>query len=367
MVGSKGKRNRAGRKSIKASAFTLIELLVVVSIIALLISILLPSLKKARDQAKQAKCLANLTGISKGCTTYAVDDEGNNVFPISPTFGKVTAHSDGVKLVPRWFEWGGRSGKAGFEYPDYITQSPWGIADGLNSYNRPLNKLLYKAGMKKLRTSDPETEVDKDFKLDLGIYACPADIGYTASGYTDVGYGMDQLRASGRSCYEHYGNSYTGASFIVCLTSGSGCIQDLPIYSTAPFYRPLSRIPNGANTILFYEGNASRAYRGYDRSKGQPLTNPTGEFALDTEKVKGWHGRDWFFTACFVDGHSGVIKMKGMIVPPPDLGSTYPMPPGSQRPYDYWSGITIRGNGWQLDSLPAPTVELPFTAGETGF
>lgn len=53
-----------------APAFTLIELLVVISIISLLISILLPSLGRARDQAKGVHCLARLKDIGNGLATY---------------------------------------------------------------------------------------------------------------------------------------------------------------------------------------------------------------------------------------------------------------------------------------------------------
>ncbi len=45
------------------SAFTLMELLVVIAIIAMLLSIMTPSLRKAREQGKRAVCMANLHAI----------------------------------------------------------------------------------------------------------------------------------------------------------------------------------------------------------------------------------------------------------------------------------------------------------------
>ena len=60
----------------KRKGFTLIELLVVISIIALLLSILIPALNKARFQAKRAVCLSNIRQQSQAQILYAVDNKG---------------------------------------------------------------------------------------------------------------------------------------------------------------------------------------------------------------------------------------------------------------------------------------------------
>src|SRR5213080_57528 len=57
-------------------AFTLVELLVVIGIIALLISILLPSLNKAREAAKTLQCSAQLRQVGQAFVNYASNNKG---------------------------------------------------------------------------------------------------------------------------------------------------------------------------------------------------------------------------------------------------------------------------------------------------
>ena len=82
-IGTQGKlpvvRKREGR------AFTLIELLVVIAIISLLVSVLMPSLSKAKELARLTACTARVHGLSLQLVMYSEEHDGQIICTYHPT------------------------------------------------------------------------------------------------------------------------------------------------------------------------------------------------------------------------------------------------------------------------------------------
>jgi len=82
-------------------AFTLIELLVVVAIIAMLMAVLVPALKRVKQQATGAICLANVKGMAPAWHTYAMDNDERLLNGDSPMSGRWKAGESYFVLFPQ--------------------------------------------------------------------------------------------------------------------------------------------------------------------------------------------------------------------------------------------------------------------------
>ena len=102
--------------------FTLIELLVVIAIIAVLMGLLMPSLRAAKEQAKRSRCMGNFRQIHLAMVMYA--DTYDQKVPPSLFTGK--SHEANVFNEP-WRTYNAYHISTALEYGKHIYNGPWNL------------------------------------------------------------------------------------------------------------------------------------------------------------------------------------------------------------------------------------------------
>ena len=83
------------QREFETSAFSLVEVLVVIAIIVLVVSLVIPAMGRARDQANSMACRANLRSLALGCLAYA--SEHDSILPTSATVNN--PHADLIEIL----------------------------------------------------------------------------------------------------------------------------------------------------------------------------------------------------------------------------------------------------------------------------
>lgn len=337
-------------------AFTLIELLVVVAIIALLISILLPSLQGAREQGKRAKCLANMKSISQASVAYASEDKREIITPISQmaastdnyqgwsgTFqrmdGVAYGQAEGSSRVAIPTSYGGRTAQVPFggtrimldsEDPDVIASGGGGSQRWVAKH-RPLNKHVLGSN----EQSDSKS---------VEVFHCPADTGYPEHRFIQDA----PKQIADIPLYDVVGNSYR--INVAGLFWQGGGVGFNGAFSVGAWGHKFSTLQDTGKLAMYTEPifyNASRVFS----EPGDP-------------GIVGWHKQLMTDNVAYCDGSARSTRAIQLVSWPDQLlrDMDYTDPSGGLD----WRWFLRRGDTWKTDCYPTPGARIVVRNATTG-
>ena len=245
------------KAKVRKKGFTLVELLVVVAIIALLVSILLPALGKARESAKKVVCVSNTKQIALGCMVYLEDNELR--------YPDKKVKNDEGNLINASYTWLGKR----------VKDSTPGSGTHLGAHLRPLNP--YVGG-----PYGPDDEVL--------IAACPSD----------------------KFFYDGNGASYTASNDVSSTEAVNGTTKDL---LSLVDHRTSERKGVKADQIrspdrmVTFSPFVTRTHAYYGSTwwvSGRKISYPDSK-----EKDFLFHTKDeeYKWNMCFADGHASFTEI----------------------------------------------------------
>ncbi|MHC4091095.1 MAG: type II secretion system protein [Planctomycetota bacterium] len=287
---------RAGSRS---GAFTLVELLVVVSIIALLISILMPSFKGAREQAKRVKCQSNMRQVNTSLLTYVTEYD---IFPVAFS----TKESTGC--VCGWCTWN-YGGWLGTNHEYWINRA--GGCFRVPAFKRPLT--VY---MNKQQVTRPVQASPYDYEISgQPAFKCPSD--RISAQWQWGAYGQGTAEDT-YSAYDDVGTSYQMNFYWWHQTNkapGRDHDHDGVIEPTLGVCEP--EVIESCNyqqktnwPCRFRQGRQIwRQYEQHGASRFVTLAEDPFDFAVVNETQElGFHGKFSWHNLAFMDGHADYLR-----------------------------------------------------------
>lgn len=286
--------------------FTLIELLVVIAIIALLIGILLPALGRARDSARQTRCLSNTRSMGLALNLYANDQK--SWFPISsaPSRDPVTGR---FTLANQYWGLGGVSGMFSWEQRG-TDGNPLGPGGATGGSILPNNRPFYNAST----NSSPVTQPQLSTYVDgFSFLTCPSD-------RRDIPYPGATASAPGQMQNANAGTYASNVSRAV-VPRAPGSLTEVVNYNVSYLYiaglksdEPglVNAVPVWGDEFDCYDLSTNAFYG--PRGSGSVLTaNPTASSAVARSPGFGFvgeldnHGKQGG-SYVFTDGHAEFIN-----------------------------------------------------------